>query len=162
VSEQPALAQTREAFQIVSFRLGDEEYGLDISSVKEINRFVPITRIPKTVPYVEGVIDLRGALVTIVDLRTLFGMPARERDRDSRIMVVNVGTHRVGLVVDSVCEVLRCITADLADAPELAGGTSAHYVEHVVKHGDRLIILLKLEHIFFLALPSTPTALAAA
>jgi purine-binding chemotaxis protein CheW len=162
VAEQQAPTQMREAFQIVSFRLGNEEYGIEISSVKEINRFIPITKVPQSAAFIEGVIDLRGSLVTIVDLRARFSMAARERDRDSRIMIVDVDAHHVGFIVDSVCEVLRINTQDLEEAPELVGGLDAQFIDKIAKHDDRLIVLLKLSHIISLAEPSTPQARVAA
>jgi purine-binding chemotaxis protein CheW len=162
VAQHQTPTQAREAFQIVSFRLGNEEYGIEISSVKEINRFIPITRLPQSASFIEGVIDLRGSLVTIVDLRARFGMAFRERDRDSRIMIVDVDAHHVGFIVDSVCEVLRINRNDLEDAPDLVGGLDARFIDKVAKHGDRLIVLLKLSHIISLAEPDAPQARVAA
>src|SRR5579872_5310135 len=93
--------------QIVSFRLGNEEYGVDISQVQEIIRMVEITHVPRAPRFMEGVINLRGQLIPIIDLRTRFGMPRIEATKDTRIIVTEIGSKRVGIVVDSVSEVIN-------------------------------------------------------
>ena len=96
-----------DSTQVVSFKLGPEEYGVDIAQVQEINRMVTVTNVPRAPAFMEGVINLRGQLIPIIDLRTRFGMPRAEHTKNTRIVVTEVGTKRVGMVVDSVSEVLR-------------------------------------------------------
>ena len=153
MAEKISQKQTLEYEQIVTFNLGQEEFGLNILQVREINRIVEITRVPQTEDYVEGIINLRGKVIPIIDLRKRFGMPAKERDSYTRIVVVDVADETIGLLVDSVSEVLRVPAGSLEDAPRLvarnsAGGYSgADYIRSVVKMGDKLLIYLDLEKI---------------
>jgi len=138
--------------QMVIFNLGQEEFGVNILNVQEINRMVEITQVPQAEHYVEGVINLRGKVIPIIDLRKKFNMPEKEHDNKTRIGVVNVNDETVGLIVDGVSEVLRIPVSSLEDAPKLvAGGTSsysgAEYIKSIVKLDDRLIIYLDLEKI---------------
>ncbi len=136
-----------ETIQIVSFKLGSEEYGVDIAQVQEINRMVPITHVPRAPRFMEGVINLRGQLIPIIDLRTRFEMPRAEHTKSTRIVVTEIGTKRVGMVVDSVSEVLRLQTDQIEPAPEMITGVGTEYIRGVGKIEDRLIILLDLARI---------------
>ncbi|HZO92314.1 MAG TPA: chemotaxis protein CheW [Candidatus Baltobacteraceae bacterium] len=133
--------------QVVSFKLGSEEYGVDIAQVQEINRMVAVTHVPRAPQFMEGVINLRGQLIPIIDLRTRFGMPRAEHTKNTRIVVTEVGTKRVGMVVDSVSEVLRLPNDAIEDAPEMITGVDTEYIRGVGKVEDRLIILLDLARI---------------
>jgi purine-binding chemotaxis protein CheW len=133
-----------ETMQIVSFALGKEEYGVDIAQVQEINRMVAITHVPRAPHFMEGVINLRGQLIPIIDLRTRFGMPRAEQTKNTRIVVTEIGNKRVGMVVDSVSEVLRVPTEEIEDAPDMITGVDTEYIRGVGKLGERLIILLDL------------------
>lgn len=130
--------------QVVSFALGSEEYGVDIAQVQEINRMVTITHVPRAPHFMEGVINLRGQLIPIIDLRTRFGMPRSEQSKNTRIVVTEIGSKRVGMVVDSVSEVLRIPVEEIEDAPDMIAGVDTEYIRGVGKIGDRLIILLDL------------------
>ena len=96
-----------ELLQLVSFKIGSEEFGVDILKVQEINRMVEITKVPQAPHYVEGVINLRGKVIPIVDLRKRFNLEVKEYDKNTRIVVVDIGGNIMGMVVDSVSEVLR-------------------------------------------------------
>ena len=134
--------------QVVSFKLGSEEYGVDIAQVQEINRMVAITHVPRAPQFMEGVINLRGQLIPIIDLRTRFGMPRAEHTKNTRIVVTEIGAKRVGMVVDSVSEVLRIPVEQIEDAPEMiSGGVDTEYIRGVGKIEDRLIIMLDLARI---------------
>jgi purine-binding chemotaxis protein CheW len=130
--------------QVVSFALGSEEYGVDIAQVQEINRMVTITHVPQAPQFMEGVINLRGRLIPIIDLRTRFGMERAERTKNTRIVVTEIGSKRLGMVVDSVSEVLRIPVEQIEDAPDLVAGVDTEYIRGVGKLDDRLIILLDL------------------
>ncbi len=130
--------------QVVTFALGSEEYGVDIAQVQEINRMVTITNVPRAPQFMEGVINLRGQLIPIIDLRSRFGMPKTERTKNTRIVVTEINAKRVGMVVDSVSEVLRIPVEQIEDAPELVAGVDTEYIRGVGKVGDRLIIMLDL------------------
>ena len=136
--------RSTETVQIVSFALGKEEYGVDIAQVQEINRMVAITHVPRAPHFMEGVINLRGQLIPIIDLRTRFGMPRAEQTKNTRIVVTEIGGKRVGMVVDSVSEVLRVPSEQIEDAPDMITGVDTEYIRGVGKLGDRLIILLDL------------------
>lgn len=133
-----------ESVQVASFRVGSEEYGVDISQIQEIIRMVEITRIPRTPEFMDGVINLRGQLIPIVDLRTRFGMPRIEPTKSARIIVTDIGSKRVGIVVDSASEVLNIPLEAIEEAPEMIAGIGADFLQGVGKVGDRLVILLDL------------------
>lgn len=132
------------ALQVVSFKLDTEEYGVDISQVQEIIRLVEITHVPRAPHFMEGVINLRGQLIPIVDLRTRFAMARAAATKATRIVVTEIGSRRVGIVVDSVSEVLNLPMEDVEEAPEMIAGIGTEYIQGVGKVGDRLIILLDL------------------
>jgi purine-binding chemotaxis protein CheW len=136
-----------ETIQVVSFKLGSEEYGVDIAQVQEINRMVAVTHVPRAPQFMEGVINLRGQLIPIIDLRARFGMPRAEHTKNTRIVVTEIGTKRVGMVVDSVSEVLRLPLDAIEPAPEMITGVDTEYIRGVGKIEDRLIILLDLARI---------------
>jgi len=143
--------QTDSLEQMVTFNLGQEEFGVNILQVQEINRMVEITRVPQTERYVEGIINLRGKVIPIIDLRKKFGMPEKEYNNHTRIVVVDVANETIGLVVDGVSEVLRVPAGSLEDAPRLISGESsrsgAEYIKAIVKLEDRLLIYLDLDKI---------------
>lgn len=136
-----------ETVQVVSFKLGSEEYGVDIAQVQEINRMVAVTHVPRAPQFMEGVINLRGQLIPIIDLRARFGMPRAEHTKSTRIVVTEIGAKRVGMVVDSVSEVLRLPLDQIEEAPEMITGVETEYIRGVGKIEDRLIILLDLAKI---------------
>lgn len=140
-----------EYLQLVTFRIGDEEFAIPILSVEEIIRMVEITRLPNVPPFVEGVINLRGRVIPVIDLRKRFGLEAKERDERSRILVVTLGDGRdektVGLIVDSVSEVLRLPEENLEPISGMGTRVSAEYINGIGKVGERLIILLDVERI---------------
>ncbi len=135
--------------QMVTFNLAQEEYGVNILQVQEINRMVEITDVPQTDHYVEGIINLRGKVIPIIDLRKKFNMTNREYDNHTRIVVVDVNNETIGLVVDGVSEVLRVPAGSLEAAPQLVAGeyASSDYIKSIVKLEDRLLIYLDLEKI---------------
>lgn len=142
-----ATARTAE-LQIVVFELGDERYGLDIATVYEIIRHQPITAVPQAPAFVEGVINLRGRIIPVVDLRDRFGMATGALTRASRIVVAEAAGTRVGLVVDGVSEVLMVPSDAIEPTPEVAAGVEAAYLRGIAKLGERLIILLALDGLF--------------
>lgn len=133
-----------EVIQVVSFHLGNEEYGVDISQVQEIIRMVEITHVPRAPHFMEGVINLRGQLIPIIDLRTRFSMGRVDHTKSTRIVVTEIGSKRVGIVVDSVSEVLNIPMEQVEDAPDMIAGVGTEYIQGVGKVNDRLIILLDL------------------
>lgn len=108
---------------------------------------VAVTHVPRAPQFMEGVINLRGQLIPIIDLRARFGMPREEHTKNTRIVVTEIGTKRVGMVVDSVSEVLRLPVDQVEPAPEMLTGVDTEYIRGVGKIEDRLIILLDLGRI---------------
>jgi len=146
-----------EMAHLVCFRLGAEEYGIDIGQVQEINRMMPITRVPRAPAFMKGVINLRGQLIPIVDLRQRFGMVPVEPTKATRIVVVEIGQNRVGLIVDGVSEVLKIPVEHVEAAPNMMADTEAGYVRGVGKSGERLIVLLELAPIILSATEADAT-----
>jgi purine-binding chemotaxis protein CheW len=134
--------------QIVVFALGEERYGLEISTVYEIIRQQPITAVPQAPASVEGVINLRGRIIPVVDLRDRFGLPPSVASNASRVVVCDANGLRVGLIVDGVSEVLMVPDDAVEPTPEIAVGTGTEYVRGVAKLDDQMIILLDLVHLF--------------
>jgi purine-binding chemotaxis protein CheW len=143
-----ASSQSNEAiYQLVSFVIENEEFGVDILKVQEIIRTVEITRVPKSPEFVEGVINLRGKIVPVIDLRKRFGIAKRERDNETRIIVVELIDKVVGFLVDKVKEVIRVEKSIIEPPPELTTNISTNYITGVAKLQDRLLILLDLDRV---------------
>ncbi len=127
-----------DILQLVSFKIGEEEFGVDILQVQEINRMLDITRVPNAPEFVEGVINLRGRVIPVIDLRKRFNMENKARDKDTRIIVVELKNTVVGFVVDAVSEVLRIPRNLTEPPPALAAGINEEYITAVGKLEDRL------------------------
>lgn len=138
--------------QLVSFNIGSEEFGVDILKVQEINRMVEITKVPQAPHYVEGVINLRGKVIPIIDLRKRFSLELKEADKNTRIVVVDIGGNILGMIVDSVSEVLRLPANTIEPPPDLVTGINAEYINGVAKLEDRLLIFLDLSKVVDVAL----------
>jgi len=130
--------------QIVGFQVGRETYGVPIGAVQEILRTLPITAVPGAPPQVEGVINLRGRIVSVVDLRKRCGAPVAVDARRNRIVVAEVQGRRVGMLVDSASEVLRIAESCIEPPSTLFGETAESYVTGVAKLPGRLVILVDI------------------
>lgn len=137
----------KEVLQLVTFRLGKEEFSMDILKVQEIIRHMDLTRVPRTPDFVDGVINLRGRVIPVLDLRKRFGLPEGERTNETRIIVVDVDNRTVGLKVDAVSEVLRLPADTVEPPPSLVTGIESDYIKGVGKLDGRLIILLDVAKI---------------
>lgn len=133
--------------QLVAFMLGEETYGVDISQVEEIIRFQPVTRVPGAPDFVEGVINLRGRVIPVIDLRKRFNLGQKELTKSTRVMVVEVPPHTVGMIVDAVDEVLRINEEQIEPPSPLIASIDAEYIQGVGKLEDKLIILLDLSSV---------------
>jgi purine-binding chemotaxis protein CheW len=140
-------AITTDELQLVSFNIGSEEFGVDILKVQEINRMVDITKVPQAPNYVEGVINLRGKVIPIIDLRKRFSLELKEHDKNTRIVVVDIGGNIMGMIVDAVSEVLRLPADTIEPPPELVTGINSEYIKGVAKLEDRLLIFLDLSKV---------------
>jgi purine-binding chemotaxis protein CheW len=146
-AQKKMKVQTEEILQLVSFTIGQEEFGLDIQRIQEINRIVDITRVPNSPDFVSGVINLRGKVIPVVDLRKRFGFPPKESDKNTRIIVVELADMVVGFVVDAVREVIRIPKNITEPPPSIVAGIGSEYISAVAKLENRLLILLDLERI---------------
>lgn len=136
-----------EILQVVSFKIGDEEFGVNILQVQEINRLVQINRVPNAPGFIEGVMNLRGKIVPVVNLRKRFGLPQKEYDKNTRVVVVELNGKTVGFIVDSVSEVLRFSKNDVESPPDLIATIDGEYITGIAKLSERLLILLDLEKV---------------
>lgn len=138
--------QQEETTQIIIFKLGEEEFGVNILQVREIEKLDQgITRVPKAPHFVEGIINLRGEIIPIVDLRARFGLTLPEVGLNSRVIIVEVGDTLVGMLVDEVVEVLRVPVSAIETAPTITKGVDSYFLAGVVNINERLIVLLNLE-----------------
>ncbi|MCF7801470.1 MAG: chemotaxis protein CheW [Candidatus Marinimicrobia bacterium] len=161
-STRSDLQRTQETgqLQLVCFRLDEEDFGVDIHHVQEINRRVKVTKIPQSAAFVEGVINLRGKIVPVIDLRRRFGFPpATEQTKESRIVVVETQDVTVGMVVDEVTEVLRLSSESIKPTPEIAlSEVENQYIKGVTNSpvqkddvtgkSEHLLIVLDMDRIF--------------
>jgi len=139
-----------DLLQLVSFKIGEEEFGIDILKVQEINKMTQITKVPNAPYFVEGVINLRGRVIPIIDLRTRLGIDRKEYDKNTRIIVVEISEKTIGFIVDAVSEVLRIQKNITEQPPELVTGIDSRYITAVAKLEDRLLILLDLDKLLTL------------
>lgn len=134
--------------QLVVFQLGTEEFGVDIKQVKEIIKVTEITRIPNSPSFVEGVINLRGQITTVMDLRKRLDLMVSEQTENTRIIIVELEKNTVGMIVDSVAEVLRLPRSEIEPTPSISTEVDTEYIMGVGKLSDkdrtRLLILLDL------------------
>jgi purine-binding chemotaxis protein CheW len=145
--EETQKRQDVELMQLVTFSIGEEEFGVDILKVQEIIRTMEITKVPKAPAFVEGVINLRGKVIPIIDLRRRFGLATRDHDKNTRIIVIEINNMIVGFVVDSVSEVLRIPASTVEPPPPVVAGLESEYISGVGKLEDRLLILLDLDRL---------------
>ena len=142
-------ARAQQAPQIggefLTFRLGAEEYGIDILKVQEIRSYEAPTRIANAPPFIKGVVNLRGVIVPIVDLRLKLGCDSAEVNSFTVVIVLNVKGRVVGAVVDSVSDVLELSREAIKDAPEMASSVDASFITGIGSVGDRMLILMDIE-----------------
>jgi purine-binding chemotaxis protein CheW len=134
-----------ELLQLVTFSIADEEFGVDILKVQEIIRTMEISKVPRSPDFVEGVINLRGKVIPIIDLRRRFGLAHKQHDKNTRIIVIEMTEVIVGFVVDAVSEVLRIPASTVEPPPPVVAGMDSEYISGVGKLENSLLILLDLD-----------------
>ncbi len=137
----------KDFLHVVSFRLATEEYAVEITKVKEIILPEGVTHIPQVPEFIEGIINLRGNVIPIIDLRKRFGLPTRERDDHTRIIVTRMEGRIVGLIVDSVSQVMKIPKANVQPPPDTIATIAGEYILGIGKVDDRMLILLDIEKI---------------
>lgn len=145
--EAEAAEHTIAGGKFLTFFLDQEEYGLVILTVQEIMGLMPITRVPRTPDYVMGVVNLRGKVIPVVDLRLKFGMEAIEATDLTCIIVVQTEGLQFGLVVDRVSEVVDLLAADIEEPPTFGEGVNSDYIMGMGKSEDRVTILLDIDRV---------------
>ncbi|MGN0941085.1 MAG: chemotaxis protein CheW [Selenomonadaceae bacterium] len=140
------VAPVQGEVQVVAFKLRDEEYGFDILNVKEIKGLTDITRVPFALDYIKGVINLRGSVLPVIDLKKRLGLQNTEYTADTRIVIVKSDDIEVGMIVDAVTEVIT-LDAEHIDASKVVDNESNRFIRGIGKENDRLIIMLNLEEI---------------
>lgn len=137
-----------EDIKVIVFKLGTEEYGIEVDKVQTIERMMPITRVPKTYAFIKGVINLRGVVIPVIDLRGRFGLAEAEYSDQTRVIIVAVNEMEVGFIVDSANDVIDLNRDSIDTPPEVVGGIKAKYLDGVAKIGeDRLLIMLNLSEV---------------
>lgn len=133
-----------EVIQLVTFRLKDETYGINVMQVQEVLRISEIAPVPGAPGYVLGIINLRGNVVTVIDTRTRFGLPVGELDDASRIVIIESDQQVVGILVDSVAEVVELQQSEIDAAPNTGNEESSRYIQGVASRDDDLLIVVDL------------------
>jgi purine-binding chemotaxis protein CheW len=136
--------------QLVVFELANEHYGLDISAVEGIIKMQAITKMPQAPSFVEGVTNLRGTVVPVIDLRKRFGLPAFERTKDTRIVNVYMDKTKIGMIVDGVSEVLRIPEESIEPTPPMVSNVNTAFIRGIAKLDERLVTLLDLSKVLSL------------
>jgi len=140
--------EINEVIQLVGFKLGDEDFAVDISRVQEINRMLKITKVPNSQEFVEGVVNLRGKIVPVVNLRERLGFPKKEEDAKTKIIVTEINNSLIGFIVDEVREVIRISKDIIEQTPTIASSIEKDLINGVAKLEDRILILLNIENLF--------------
>jgi purine-binding chemotaxis protein CheW len=139
------IGLTTDDNQFLTFNLGEELYGVDILRVQEIKGYTAVTKIPNTPPHIKGVLNLRGTIVPIVELRTKFGMPTIDYTAFTVIIVVVVRDKVMGLVVDAVSDVLNIDKKDIQSPPQFGVKVDVSFLNGIGKSGDKLVALLDID-----------------
>ncbi len=145
MAEETTSTQSEQ--QLVVFDLAQEAYGVDIGTVREIIRMQDVTSVPHRPDYVSGVINLRGRITPVVDLRKRFDLADLEISRDSRIVVVDIDGDDIGMIVDAVTEVLRISTTQIEPPSTMIAAGGSDYIVGIAKLEERLVLLLDLERV---------------
>jgi len=144
IKAKAQVSSNQESVQVVAFNLGNQEYAVDILNVQEINRLLPITRVPRTENFIEGVVNLRGNIIPIINLHKKFELQATGEDEDKRIIFFQFDDLKVGIIVDEVSEVLNLSKEDIEEKDNLCASQNAPHVKGVARVNDRLLILLDI------------------
>lgn len=140
-------ANQSDSLQLIGFSLAEQEYAIPIEKIQEIVILASITRAPQVADYVEGVSNLRGTIIPVINLRKLFAIEPKPIDKESRTIVLNVGSRIMGCIVDSVTQVLRIPRAEIQPAPDLVAGANQSYLSGFAKLDERLLILLDVDEL---------------
>lgn len=147
-SEREVKRNDSRIIQLVGFRLDGDDYAIPITKIQEIILMKPVTRVPQVPAFLEGLINLRGVVIPVVNLRKRFGMPHREADDETRTIVLNLHEKTVGCIVDAVTRVMRLTGDQIQPAPTTVLAIARNYISGLAKLDDRLLIVLDVEKLF--------------
>jgi len=156
-----AERKLQESQQFLTFLLDDQEYGLEIFKIREIRGYAPITPIPNVPPHVRGVMNLRGTVLPVVDLRMKFHLPLVEYNKYTVIVIAAVGDKTVGLLVDAVSDVLMVADKDIREAPDFGASVDTRFINGVFESRERLTVALNLEKLLSESELELPQSIAA-
>ncbi|MEE8191036.1 MAG: chemotaxis protein CheW [Candidatus Scalindua sediminis] len=145
--ETVATKNTVDKEKFLTFALGKEEYGIEILKVREIIGLMEITTVPQTPDYMKGVINLRGKVIPVIELRLKFSMPEVEHTQETCIIVVEVGSAQAGIIVDSVSEVMDIKRDEIEETPNIGQGIDTNFINGLSEKNGKLIILLNIEKV---------------
>ncbi len=134
--------------QFLTFAIGGEEYGVDIMIVREIKGWTDVTRLPNSPEFLRGVMNLRGLIVPIFDLRARFKHEMTQANSKHVIIILAVGTRNIGILVDAVSDILTVMQSDIKPAPEMETGVSSDFINGLISLEERMVVLLSVEHLF--------------
>ncbi|WP_456274997.1 chemotaxis protein CheW [Bacillus sp. AK031] len=138
---------TASDLKVIVFQLLEKEYAIPVNQVRSIEKVQHITRVPKAATFVKGVINLRGVVTPVIDLRSRFSLPEEQHSEDTRVIIAGIGDMEVGLVVDAANDVLDIPAESIESQPEVVGGVETDYISGVAKIEKRLLVLLNLEEV---------------
>lgn len=141
---EPELKSNEPTIQWVTFRLDGEKYGINVVQVQEVLRITEIAPVPGAPDYVLGIINLRGNVVTVIDTRNRFGLPSKDTNDDSRIVIIETDGHVIGILVDSVAEVVDLYESEIESAPNVGKAGNSRYIQGVTSRDNQLLILVDL------------------
>ncbi|WP_159875318.1 chemotaxis protein CheW [Aquitalea denitrificans] len=139
--------QSKAVRELLVFTLGQEEYGIDILKVQEIRGYEAVTRIANAPPFIKGVVNLRGSIVPIVDMRIKFGLGEPVYDAFTVVIILNIFQRTVGVVVDGVSDVIQLAEDELRDPPEFGSVVETTYIEGLGTKGERMVIIVDIERL---------------
>jgi purine-binding chemotaxis protein CheW len=151
-------ADTVARTEFLAFRLCDEEYAIDILNVREIRAHEPVTRIAQAPAFLKGVINLRGAIVPIVDLRSRFGLPAAEREAGTVVVILDMGKDYIGVAVDAVVDVIALARDDVRPAPTFEAAIDTSFIRGIAPLDGRMLIVADLAALLQFAVPAAQAA----
>lgn len=131
--------------QLIAFAVGNETYGVEITAVREIRAWSGVTALPNTAPFVRGVINLRGTIVPVIDLRARFGQGLAEPGKTHVVIVLAIGSRWVGVLVDAVSDILTVTRTDIHTVPDVTDSGETSLLQGIVTHNDRMVSLVKIE-----------------
>ncbi|MDF2182576.1 chemotaxis protein CheW [Neptuniibacter sp. CAU 1671] len=148
-SDESGVIKSSDSRQYLSFLLDNEEYGVDILRVQELRGWTPVTRIPEMPNYIKGVLNLRGAIIPVIDLRQRFGLPPREYGPTTVVIVVKVETgtseRAMGIIVDAVAETYTLEKNEIQPAPNFGGVINSEYITGLTSQDDTMIVLIDID-----------------